>query len=298
MAAVSLAQLVQIGLYLVHLAVLYLLLIPRIGAGVLQKCLAHRHCSWYLRDGGVDSADGQWRDFRSSLPLLAGALVATAGAHAVLVWMNLSPSVTTYVRLVIGLVFAVVQHGYHAGIVLVLAVIGFLVPTKFVRGVGGRSAFAAVWGYGLLVLLFKESYRIKHLFPLILTPLFDKASFGGQYAWQLSANFLILRIISFGLDYSWRKQELNGQPDSAGISDPDSTYTVQTKTSVPIDSDYSFINYLAYVLYVPLYIAGPILRYDDYISQAKRPQPPIPNGALLRIRKKCFVPAGIIPVLF
>ena len=33
--------------------------------------------------------------------------------------------------------------------------------------------------------------------------------------------------------------------------------------------DYSFPNYLAYTLYAPLYIAGPILTFNDYISQQR-----------------------------
>ena len=33
--------------------------------------------------------------------------------------------------------------------------------------------------------------------------------------------------------------------------------------------DYSFRNYLAYALYAPLYLAGPILTFNDYISQQR-----------------------------
>lgn len=33
--------------------------------------------------------------------------------------------------------------------------------------------------------------------------------------------------------------------------------------------DYSFRNYLAYILYAPLYLAGPILTFNDYISQIR-----------------------------
>ena len=34
-------------------------------------------------------------------------------------------------------------------------------------------------------------------------------------------------------------------------------------------ADYDFRNYLAYALYAPLYIAGPILTFNDYISQSR-----------------------------
>jgi D-alanyl-lipoteichoic acid acyltransferase DltB (MBOAT superfamily) len=31
--------------------------------------------------------------------------------------------------------------------------------------------------------------------------------------------------------------------------------------------DYSFLNYLAYVLYSPLYLAGPIITFNYFVSQ-------------------------------
>jgi protein-cysteine N-palmitoyltransferase HHAT len=33
---------------------------------------------------------------------------------------------------------------------------------------------------------------------------------------------------------------------------------------------YSFINYLAYTLYAPLYIAGPIMTFNDFYWQVSR----------------------------
>lgn len=33
---------------------------------------------------------------------------------------------------------------------------------------------------------------------------------------------------------------------------------------------YKFTNYLAYILYPPLYIAGPIITFNDFMSQVNR----------------------------
>jgi D-alanyl-lipoteichoic acid acyltransferase DltB (MBOAT superfamily) len=44
------------------------------------------------------------------------------------------------------------------------------------------------------------------------------------------------------------------------------------RISVPASAkNYSFRNYVAYALYGPLYIAGPIITFNDYISQLKYP---------------------------
>ncbi len=34
---------------------------------------------------------------------------------------------------------------------------------------------------------------------------------------------------------------------------------------------YSLLNYLAYTLYVPLYIAGPIITFNSFVSQLSSP---------------------------
>jgi D-alanyl-lipoteichoic acid acyltransferase DltB (MBOAT superfamily) len=43
----------------------------------------------------------------------------------------------------------------------------------------------------------------------------------------------------------------------------------------PPPADFSFRNYIAYVLYSPLYLAGPILTFNDYISQQRHQLPSI-----------------------
>ena len=36
---------------------------------------------------------------------------------------------------------------------------------------------------------------------------------------------------------------------------------------------YSYANYLAYALYAPLYIAGPIMTFNDFMWQVRPPTP-------------------------
>lgn len=51
-------------------------------------------------------------------------------------------------------------------------------------------------------------------------------------------------------------------------------------------STFSSTNYLAYVLYSPLYLAGPIITFNDYISQLRYPSPSITRSrtALYAVR--------------
>lgn len=102
---------------------------------------------------------------------------------------------------------------------------------------------ALCWMYACGLILLKESYRLRHTpqFSLV-APLFD-SNYSGMYSWHLACNFLLLRILSFQLDL------LRGE------ADPDS---------------YSLLNYLTYIVYWPLYMAGPIITYDDFIACTKR----------------------------
>jgi protein-cysteine N-palmitoyltransferase HHAT len=55
-----------------------------------------------------------------------------------------------------------------------------------------------------------------------------------------------------------------------------SNLSERNRVTIPAKpADFSFRNYLAYALYSPLYLAGPILTFNDYISQNKFKAPSI-----------------------
>lgn len=50
------------------------------------------------------------------------------------------------------------------------------------------------------------------------------------------------------------------------IFQPPTEYRKRVQTSAA-EHDYSFINFMAYCLYPPLYIAGPIMTFNDFLWQ-------------------------------
>ena len=59
--------------------------------------------------------------------------------------------------------------------------------------------------------------------------------------------------------------------------------TDRDRVSYPAShDDYTFCNYLAYALYSPLYLAGPILTFNEYISQARYPPRSISPGRTIQ----------------
>ncbi|KAI4203344.1 MAG: hypothetical protein LQ350_001865 [Teloschistes chrysophthalmus] len=99
-------------------------------------------------------------------------------------------------------------------------------------------------------------------------------SYGGLLPrWEILFKVTVLRLISFNLDYCWSLDRAGGSPLEKKQLDP-SDLSERDRVDIPAKSeDYSFRNYFAYILYSPLYLAGPILTFNDYISQLRyRPQ--------------------------
>ena len=77
----------------------------------------------------------------------------------------------------------------------------------------------------------------------------------------------MLRMISFGLDYHWHPVEAaKSTSDSVPTDSIPLDYRGRVKTPVSREQ-YTFVNYLAYCLYPPLYTAGPIITFNDFTWQ-------------------------------
>lgn len=131
-------------------------------------------------------------------------------------------------------------------------------------------------------------------------------SYGGLIPrWEILFNVCVLRLISFNFDYYWSLDRralspvevslipgsnCDRQHQRARISDhlhfhadafqkknidPANFSERERVDTPPKPEDFSFRNYLAYILYSPLYLAGPILTFNDYISQQRHQLPSI-----------------------
>lgn len=122
--------------------------------------------------------------------------------------------------------------------------------------------------------------------------------------WQIFFKFTILRLISFNMDYYWSLTypsespiEVTPLPPPPFAPAPSNRYrskadifkkkqtdpasmSERDRYTIPADpSSYNALYYTAYVLYSPLYLAGPIVTFNDYISQQR-----YPSASLTRTR--------------
>jgi len=89
----------------------------------------------------------------------------------------------------------------------------------------------------------------------------------------VSFNFVVLKVLSYCMDAEWATEDKGEfEIHRVGCRECDSgVYCYKSRVSRSLDMDeYSLLNYLVYVTYAPLYIAGPIITFNDFTWQMKR----------------------------
>ncbi|KAJ2507676.1 glycerol transporter [Coemansia sp. RSA 2052] len=236
----------------------------------------------------VDLSDGQWDTFRSHLPAFAGSMllyVAMNRLFRVAVVQRVSsdflrmPTLkrgvlpTLWFPFLFATAFAVGLSGTSTVFILAIAFGNYLIAKQL----GGRRwAPAAFWAYNMAVLFANEYYK-GYVFGHMLESLawLDKWR-GVLRRWDVTFNITMLRMVSFAMDYHWRirqENELSVQQIDALVANP-KTDKDRVEHSC-FAQDYCFTNYWAYLLYPPLYLTGPIITFNSFVSQMRYPSPSI-----------------------
>ncbi|KAK0650324.1 Glycerol uptake protein 1 [Lasiodiplodia hormozganensis] len=253
----------------------------------------------------VDDSDGQYASFRDNLPyLFVIALVhpilrktydylcradsytqvrpgSTPGGHQLT--QGLTAFAAADARLEqrvsfdfgFAIVFISALHGFSAAKVLLILYLNYKITTTLPRS----YVPAAAWIFNICTLFSNEVFRgypFKHIAAFIHGG--DGSGTWGEWLdscgglnprWEVLFNITVLRLISFSMDYYWSLNMQGGSPIEKKQLDP-SNLSERDRVSTPAKpADYTFRNYVAYALYSPLYNAGPILTFNDYISQQR-----------------------------
>ncbi|KAK2046891.1 MBOAT family protein [Colletotrichum somersetense] len=273
----------------------------------------------FLSDGWIpgrkiDISDSQYHTFRKNLPYMAVLLTF----HPLLrkLWNTVFPvpadvhkkSVTEQgdARLEqrasfdyrFALVFLVALHGFSAIKVLTILYINYQIATRLPR----RHIPAATWIFNICMLFANElcqGYKFaaiaRHITPPISgKSLLDEDPFlvrwgswmdrhGGLMSrWEILFNITVLRLISFNLDYYFSLDQRSESHLEKKQLDPANLCERDRLATSAAPQDYSFRNYLAYAIYAPLYLVGPIMTYNDFISQLRYPPATIETRRTIR----------------
>ncbi|KAF9357035.1 glycerol transporter [Mortierella sp. AD094] len=233
----------------------------------------------------VDNSDQQYANFRDNLPVLATVICVYLPLSHVFrryfvpvtpLKSPLQPLYRTYFFLAFSFAYLYFMNG--SSILKILAIVSM---NYAIAKLGGSARWmpAATWIFNICILFLNESYQGYKFANLHGSLAWLDVYTGVNSRWDVNFNFTMLRLVSFNLDYYWSlRQSHENIPKEDRVKAP---LTDKERVSTPnFVEDYNFTYYLAYTLYAPLYIAGPIMTFNDFISQLRYPKD-IPTKTLV-----------------
>lgn len=176
-------------------------------------------------------------------------------------------------RLSLSLVFSLLLlyglHGYDTLKILVVVSLNYQL-SKLTRR--SRVNPFLTWSYNLTILLLSSKIQSTK-FGEFSTNLKFLDNFSGILPrWHIHYNITMLRVMSFNLDYYWSSPAQLETPSSPTSSQTTANKPLLTTTKQRVlhswpSEVYCYSNYLAYLFYPPLYLAGPIITFNDFMHQ-------------------------------
>ncbi|KAH9902410.1 MBOAT-domain-containing protein [Cubamyces lactineus] len=218
----------------------------------------------------VDMSDVQYRSFRkglSSLILLASSFIVLKKLYGI--WARPYRSLTDSTKLyqvpfliAFSTIMLFALHGTSAVKVFFIISVNYAIA----KSTGASRANPIItWVFNALVLFAIErhsGFRYASIHPILAS----LDVWEGVYPrWYISFNISMLRLVSFNMDYYWACKGV-GLPDTGSVMSDKQRPRVSHSLVF-----YSFPLFIIYVLYPPLYIAGPIMTFNDFIWQMRRP---------------------------
>ncbi|KAI8802880.1 MBOAT-domain-containing protein [Cladochytrium replicatum] len=220
--------------------------------------------NWIVRD----TSDAQYGSFRKNLPslaILSAVQVALTRLILPLLFPSSFPFVRQYVRIIIGLAFLFALYGSSALKILAIITINFAISRTFGSSLAGPLI---CWGFGI-GLLFSNHYLHGYQWSTIGLGQLDSWK-GLLPRWWINFNFTLLRMISYSMDYHRKLNGITGPLKRSQSSSAIATsFESPESESNPGAAEFGIVNYAAYMLYVPLYMAGPIVTFTDFIKQSR-----------------------------
>ncbi|KAH7027397.1 MBOAT family protein [Microdochium trichocladiopsis] len=278
----------------------------------------------------IDTSDAQYHTFRGNLPYMMTLIVVHPIMRRVYTAIfhrkktsdltTTSPAEDAQSRLdqrvgydfKFAIKFLVVLHGFSALKVLLILFLNF----KIAKALPRKYVPAATWIFNVGLLFANElcqGYKMERIAEFLVGVPGKTVgdvdgglvawgkwldSFGGLMGrWEILFNITVLRLISFNLDYYWSSDR--GQQDILEKKQLDpSALSERERVSIPAQArDYSFRNYVAYVIYAPLYLTGPIITFNDYIAQARYKSATIETGRTVRYAIRFLITLLVMEVV-
>ncbi|KAF9459023.1 MBOAT, membrane-bound O-acyltransferase family-domain-containing protein [Collybia nuda] len=215
----------------------------------------------------VDNSDAQYRSFRNNIPVLTVLACVYLFVKFIWVGMAAAPPQNNLYLIPFNLVFSVLMllglHGTSCIKIFIILTVNYAIA-KICKG--SKIGPLLTWIFNGAVLFANDRYN-GYPFGDISPALQFLDAYPGFYPrWYISFNITMLRLVSFNMDYYWAcNSRIPLETNPRNMSERDRQKFAHPKPM------HSYPNYLSYVLYPPLYIAGPIMTFNDFLWQHRRP---------------------------
>ncbi|CAL8998248.1 unnamed protein product [Prunus brigantina] len=265
----------ELGFLILYAAAFYAFIIHR----SLQLSRDHYLKLFGLRPGWLlphrlnDVSDAQWRNFQGNLPVLTIVFTLfTLIANLLRTSFHLKARGMSIIWILISFTYLSYLHGACIIFILSIASVNFLLVKIFAR----TKYFSFVfWIFNIFFLLCNRVYE-GYSFSMIGQQWAYLDNFRGTFRWHICFNFVVLRMISFGYDYHWAHRDSHFDHKKhiqrCDICKSGKTCYQSLQERGVQNDKFSFMTYLCYLVYAPLYLAGPIVSFNAFASQLDVPQ--------------------------
>lgn len=220
----------------------------------------------------VDNSDAQYSGFRNNLPYLSAVILA----HLCGRYLTRTKVSRFSYDIGFGIVYLSVLYGVSVFKILLL-----LTVNHKISQLDPKTGKIVTWLFAMVTLFANElleGYPLAYIHPSLK---FIDTNFGGLMPrWDVNFNISVLRLVSYNFDSYWARENKQSKAEK---DEKATRLDEKQRVSLPLDSqDYNYRNYLAYALYAPLFIAGPILTFNDFVRQSQSPLPTINRRFVLR----------------
>lgn len=167
-------------------------------------------------------------------------------------------------------------HGFNSIKIFATLAVNYVIGRHFG---GTKYAQAATWSFALLALFLLEWGNWQWSAFSSYLEFMDDWS-GLVRRWDVTFNIAVLRLISFNVDWHQAKcpetvMAASKHQNGCEACKEGDCEKFRSISPLDIDKDYNPFSYCSYILYLPLFIAGPIVSFNNFMSQTERPTPRI-----------------------
>lgn len=233
--------------------------------------IAEVKSSPYFENQKIDQNDGQLKSFLEGLPLLTFFVFIFVGLRRILYRLHKSVTLSLLFYALCGLGYGAYING--PGVIFLF---GTIITNYYIAKVAaGKKGFPVIVWIGNLSFLVLAKYYKGFKFGWLYEGLELLDEVKVTFNWHRVHNLFTLKVISYMMDFHWKKSDkiVNSYEKHNEKCDECKNEVFCLRFRMESHGKrFGLMCFVGYCFYPPLYLAGPTLTYNAWISQVENPQ--------------------------